>query len=325
MTSAGRHPRRPWWATPATWLYREVIALQHDKLRPLMFSIAYRMLGSVAEAEDVVQEAFLRMHKSTVDGKRIESAEAFATTITTRLAIDALRSARVRRELYVGPWLPEPLLTSDDDPAHRLETDETVTTAFLILLESLSPVERAVFLLREVFGYTYEDIAEVVEKSVANCRQIMARARRAVTERQPRFEADRTHQVELSQRFLAAASGGDMTALHQLLTDDVEFVGDGGGRVPALGRPITGPTQVGRFVLGLLRQARRTDMRIELAEANGLAAWQAFAPDGGVLGVLTLATTGDRIGAFYNVINPDKLRHIGPVGDLVALTQGTTP
>jgi RNA polymerase sigma factor (sigma-70 family) len=192
-----------------------------------MFSIAYRMLGSVAEAEDVVQDAFLRMFKSETDGTVIDSPDAFATTITTRLAIDALRSARVRREQYVGQWLPEPLVVSDDEPARRIETDETISTAFLVLLETLAPVERAVFLLREVFGYGYDEIAGIVEKSESNCRQILARAKRAIAERRPRFDADRAHQAELSKRFLAAANEGNMDALHQLLADVISLASHG--------------------------------------------------------------------------------------------------
>ncbi|MGH3350566.1 MAG: sigma-70 family RNA polymerase sigma factor, partial [Nocardioides sp.] len=150
------------------------LATAHDGLRPLMFSIAYRMLGSVAEAEDIVQEAFLRMHRST---EKVDNLDAYATTVTTRIAIDTLRSARHRREQYVGPWLPEPILVDDADPAHRIDLDETVSTAFLVLLESLTAVERAVFVLREVMGYDYEDIATVVDKSATNCRQIFTRAR----------------------------------------------------------------------------------------------------------------------------------------------------
>ncbi|WP_222851344.1 RNA polymerase sigma-70 factor [Phytoactinopolyspora mesophila] len=293
--------------------------LQHDELRPLMFSIAYRMLGSVAEAEDIVQDAFLRMYKSELDGTAIDSPDAFATTITTRLAIDALRSARVRREHYVGQWLPEPLITSDDEPARRVETDETISTAFLVLLETLAPVERAVFLLREVFGYGYDEIAGIVEKSESNCRQILARAKRAIAERRPRFEADRQHQAELAKSFLTAANEGNMEALHQLLADDVVFVGDGGGNAPALEHPVGGPVQVARFFIGLLKQSARVGMRIEPVEANGQPALRVFSPRDEVLGVLTFGVADGQIHTMHSVINPEKLTHLGQVGDLGAL------
>ncbi|WP_129669741.1 RNA polymerase sigma-70 factor [Phytoactinopolyspora endophytica] len=301
-------------------------ALQHDLLRPLMFSIAYRMLGSVAEAEDVVQDAFLRMHKSELDGLTIDSPDAFATTVTTRLAIDALRSARVRREQYVGPWLPEPLVVSDDaDPAHRLETDETVSTAFLVLLETLSPVERAVFLLREVFGYGYDEIASIVEKSEANCRQILARAKRAVDERRPRFDPDLTQQAELSRRFLAAAQEGNMAALTQLLADDVVLVGDGGGKAPAIQKPMQGAVQVMRFMHGLAKQAIRTGMRVEHVAANGMQAWQVRGAGGEILAVMTMEFEDGQIHTLHNQLNPDKLQHLGPTGDLNAILGRTPP
>nr|WP_246211022.1 RNA polymerase sigma-70 factor [Phytoactinopolyspora alkaliphila] len=294
--------------------------MQHDELRPLMFSIAYRMLGSVVEAEDVVQDAFLRMHKSQLEGTAIDSPDAFATTVTTRLAIDALRSARVRREQYVGPWLPEPLVASDDaDPARQVETDESVSTAFLVLLERLSPVERAVFLLREVFGYGYDEIAAVVEKSEANCRQIMARAKRAIDAGRARFDADRERHAELSQRFLAAAHDGNIEALKRLLADDVVFVADGGGRAPAIQKPISGAVQVMRFVMGLAKQATRLNMRTELVEANGLPAWRVVSAEGAVLAVMTIEIGDGRIRALHNQLNPDKLGHLGTTGDLNAL------
>lgn len=285
-----------------------------------MFSIAYRMLGSVAEAEDVVQDALLRMHQAETDGTSFASPDAFATTVATRLAIDTLRSARVRRELYVGPWLPEPLARSEDtDPARRIQTDETVSTAFLVLLETLSPTERAVFILREVFGYGYAEVAEIVERNEANCRQILARAKRALDQGRPRYEADRTHQEELSRRFLAAANDGDMAALTSLLADDVVFVGDGGGKAPAIRQPIHGAPQVARFMAGLARQAARINVRVDLEEANGVPALYARSADGAVLSVLTIEFSGGHIHALHNQLNPDKLRHLGPVGDLAAL------
>jgi RNA polymerase sigma-70 factor (ECF subfamily) len=290
----------------------------HDDLRPLMFSIAYRMLGSVVEAEDVVQEAFLRLHRSSLD--TVDNLEAYATTVTTRLAIDTLRSARIRRERYVGPWLPEPIVDSADaDPAQRVELDETVSTAFLVLLEALSPVERAVFVLREVIGYEYVEIAAVVDKSEANCRQIFARAKQRIDVGKPRFEASREDRDRLAAEFLAAISDGDLTGLERLLAEDVVFVGDGGGRAPAIQKPMTGALAVARFLLGLMRQGDRLGVLLDLVRANGQPALRARDAEGALLGVMTIDVDADRIVGLHNVLNPDKLRHLGPVGDLNTL------
>jgi len=285
------------------------LAARHDELRPLMFSIAYRMLGQVSEAEDVVQNAWLRMQ---TDETVVRSPEAYATTVTTRLAIDQLRSARVRREAYVGAWLPEPLLTTpaDADPAARAETADTVSMAFLVLLESLSPVERAVFLLREVFGYGYDQIAAVVEKSEPNCRQIFARARARVDERRPRFEVSRAQRDELARRFFAACEQGDMAGLERLLADDVVFNGDGGGKAPAVRRPVEGRVQVLRFLGALLRQGAAQDARIEPVEVNGQPGAQLIGGDGRLVSVLALDIADGHIQAMHNVLNPDKLRHL---------------
>src|ERR671935_2961360 len=211
----------------------------YDKLRPLLFSIAYRMLGSASEAEDIVQEAFLRFHRATEEGEKIDSPKAFLSTVTTRLSIDHLRSARVRRESYTGTWLPEPLVTGEEpDVADHAETADSLSMAFLVLLESLSPVERAVFLLREVFDYPYSEIAQVIGKSEDNTRQLAVRARRHVEDRKPRFEADRKARDELAGRFFAAAEEGDTEGLVKLLADDVVFYGDGGGKGPAIVKPL---------------------------------------------------------------------------------------
>jgi RNA polymerase sigma-70 factor (ECF subfamily) len=289
---------------------------RHDELRPLMFSIAYRMVGSVAEAEDIVQEAFLRLHQSQPDA--LDSPEAYASTVTTRLAIDHLRSARVRRERYVGTWLPEPLLTGDEraDPAWRVERDDTLSMAFLVLLETLSPVERAVFLLRDVFGYEYARIAEIVDKSEPNCRQILSRARRHVEERRPRFEASKRRRDELAGRFLAACRAGDIAALEQLLSDDVTFYGDGGGKAPAIATPATGQTRVARFLLGLVRQVGPIGGRLEPIEVNGQPGVRFVDRDGRLGAVLEITVGEDsRIAELRNVLNPDKLRHLGPLID----------
>jgi len=292
------------------------LATAHDGLRPLMFSIAYRMLGSVAEAEDIVQEAFLRMHRST---EEVDNLDAYATTVTTRIAIDTLRSARHRREQYVGPWLPEPILVSDEDPSHRLELDETVSTAFLVLLESLTPVERAVFVLREVLGYDYEDIAPVVDKSATNCRQIFTRARKRIADGTPRFDPSRERRDQLASQFVAALSASDIAGLERLLADDVVFVADGGGRAPAIQRPMLGAVAVTRFLLGLMRQGERFGVRLELSHANGQPAMLTRGADGALLGVIALDVDGGRIVRMHNVLNPDKLGHLGEVGDLFAL------
>src|SRR5436190_8986276 len=234
----------------------------YEEFRPLMFSIAYRMLGSVAEAEDIVQEAFLRYHGATEEGEQIESPKAWLSAVTTRLSIDQLRSARVRRETYVGTWMPEPLLTgSTPDVAQHVEAADSLSIAFMVVLESLSPVERAVFLLREVFGYGYDEIAEVVGKSEDNTRQLAVRARRHIEERKPRFEADRKRRDELAQQFFAAAEEGDTEGLMKLLVDDVVFYGDGGGKAPAISRPLFGRQPVLKFVSNLFTIGNRAGIK----------------------------------------------------------------
>jgi RNA polymerase sigma-70 factor (TIGR02957 family) len=288
------------------------------ELRPLLFSVAYRMLGSVAEAEDVVQEAFLRLQATVPDDLR--SPEAYAVTVTTRLAIDALRAARRRRERYVGPWLPEPLVGSQQaDPAWRLEMDETVSTAFLVLLERLSPVQRAVFLLHEAFGYRYPEIAVVVGRTEAACRQAFRRAGQHIRAGQPRFEASSAERDRLAGRFLAAARDGDLPGLEAVLADDVVFYGDGGGKAPAVRKPVRGSVQVGRFILGLSGQASRFGLRLDPVPVNGQPGARVSAPDGALLGVLSLGISDGHIHAIYNQINPGKLGHLGAVGDFTAL------
>jgi RNA polymerase sigma-70 factor (TIGR02957 family) len=298
------------------------LAHVHDELRPLMFSIAYRMLGSVAEAEDVVQEAFLRLHRKGQEGVDVGNPEAYATTVTTRLAIDTLRSARVRREEYVGPWLPEPIVTDDADPAYRMELDDMVSTAFLVLLEALTPAERAVFVLREAIRYDYADIAAVVGKSEANCRQLFARARKRIDDDRPRFDASREQRDRLAEQFLAAVGSGDMAGLERLLADDVVLVADGGGRAPAIQRPMTGGLAVARFLLGLVRRGEGLGVRLDLVEVNGQPGLRTRASDGALLGLMTIDVQHGRIARLSNVINPDKLGHLGVVGDLTALLTG---
>lgn len=295
------------------------LAASHDELRPLMFSIAYRMLGSVADAEEIVQEAFLRMHKTTDGGEVLQVPDAYATTVTTRLAIDALRSARRRRETYPGSWLPEPILDDDADPAHHLELDDTVSIAFLAVLERLSPVERAVFLLREVFEYEYRDIAHVVQRNEANCRQLFTRARAHLAEDRPRFNPSPEQRAELASRFFAALRDGDVKGLERLLADDVAFYGDGGGKAPAIAKPLHGAGRVARFLLGLMRWGTRLDGRVVPVLANGDPAARLESTNGELLGVMSLEIVDDQIRAIRNQINPDKLHHLGPVGDMRAL------
>lgn len=285
----------------------------YEKLRPLLFSIAYRMLGSASEAEDIVQEAFLRFHRAQEEGERIDSPRAWLSAVTTRLSIDQLRSARVRRETYTGTWLPEPLLTADE-PDHA-ETADSLSMAFLVLLESLSPVERAVFLLREVFDYPYGEIAEVIGKSEVATRQLAVRARRHVEERKPRFEADRKRREELASRFFAAAEEGDTAGLMNLLADDVVLYGDGGGKAPALARPLYGAQRVAKTLVNWTKQAARAGLSFELTAVNGEPGAVARDADGRVVSVLSLHIADGVVESVRSVVNPDKLAHLGPVAD----------
>ena len=291
----------------------------HDQLRPLMFSIAYRMLGSVAEAEDVVQEAFLRFQRALGGCVRVESPKAYLSTVTTRLAIDHLRSARARRESYVGEWLPEPLLTeSEPDVAQHAETADSLSMAFLVLLESLSPVERAVFLLHDVFGYAYDEIARIVGKSEQNCRQLAVRARRRVEERKPRFEASRAQRERLANRFFDAVEEGDMDGLVGLLAADVVVYGDGGGHpdVPSWRRPIHGRENVGRLLLGLRAQQKELGVTMRRTEINGQPGALFLDPDGRLINIVTVDVADGAVQTIRSIINPDKLAHLGPLADV---------
>ena len=228
-----------------------------DELRPLAFRVAYRMLGSVSEAEDIVQEALLRVHQALDGGEQIASPQAFVTTVATRLAIDELRSARARRELYVGEWLPEPIVTDDpEDPARQAEIADSISMAMLLVLESLTPEERAAFLLHDAFDYPYREIAPIIGKSEDNVRQLASRARRHIGEHRPRFQTTREHQDELARRFFAAAESGDLAELEALLADDVVLTGDGGGKAPALARSLTRPRAGGAHAAQLVDGAR---------------------------------------------------------------------
>ena len=289
-------------------------AADYLEFRPLMFSIAYRMTGSISDAEDVVQEAFLRLTRALRDGASIASPKAYLATVTTRLAIDQLRSARVRRESYVGTWLPEPLLTQSEDPAELAETSDSLSMAFLVLLESLSPPERAVFLLREVFGYGYPEIAEVTGKTEAACRQIFARARRRIDEGRPRFETSRAEGEELTGLFLAAARGGDMNSLIRKLAPDVLFYGDNGGAfVGTFVSPLVGRDRVAKVLRVQLARTMKLGYSLTAAWVNRQPGVVIKDADGGLIAVIAFDVLDGQVQALRAVANPDKLRHLGSV------------
>ena len=300
----------------------------YAEFRPLMFSIAYRMTGSISDAEDIVQEAFLRLTRALRDGTSIDSPKAFLATVTTRLAISHLRSARVRRESYVGAWLPEPLLADPDpDPAERAEMSDSLSMAFLVLLESLTPTERAVFLLHEVFGYDYKEIAGITGKSETNCRQILARARHHVDDGKPRFDASREQRDEVARRFFAAADGGDLSDLLELLAPDVVMVGDGGGKAWATAQPISGAERVARLLFGLYRRAPKMGVRLEPAYVNGQPGAVTYDLQDRVVNVFALDIADGRVQTIRSILNPDKLHHLGPVSDAALRGEqgGATP
>ena len=289
----------------------------YAELRPLLFSIAYRMVGSASDAEDLVQEAFLRFHREQSRGIEVASPKAWLSTVTTRLAINHVQSARVRRERYVGTWLPEPLVT-DSEPAglRAAETADSLSLAFLVLVESLGPVERAVFLLREVFDYGYEEIAAVVGKSPDNCRQIAARARRQVQARKPRFEASRRKRQELSRRFFDAVEAGDAQGLVGLLAADVVVYGDGGGKGPAIARPLYGRERVVELFGEFRPWSQLLGVRsIRAAEVNGQPGALYLDADGRPVAVVSLDIADGLVQAVRTITNPDKLRHLTPPTD----------
>ncbi len=295
-------------------------------LRPLMFSIAYRMLGRVTEAEDIVQEAFLRYHRALSEAAEPESPKAYLSAVTTRLCIDQLRSARARREAYVGEWLPEPLVAdrlagqgSAGDPAELAVQADSLSMAFLLLLERLSPVERAVFLLHDVFGYDYGETASIVRKSRDYCRQLAHRARQHIEEHRPRFDASAAEQAELAARFFAAAGDGDVDGLVSLLAADVEVHGDSGGSRPSWQRPITGPDRVGRLIMGLVDVLRDVGGQMRPAQVNGQPGALFLASDGRLISVLALDISGGQVHTIRSVISREKLRHLGPLADIEAL------
>jgi RNA polymerase sigma-70 factor, ECF subfamily len=307
-----------------------------DELRPLLFAIAYRMLGSVTEAEDIVQEAFLRYHRvvsaEEPDGPaRPESPKAYLSAVTTRLCIDHARSARVRRETYVGQWLPEPVLTdmaapgpaswAGTDPASLAEQSDTMSMAFLLLLERLSPVERAVFLLHDVFSYGYDEVADILGRSQDACRQLGYRARKHVTAGRRRFEASHRKSTELAERFFAAMAAGDLDGLVSMLAEDAVVVGDAGRTKPAWPRPIVGRDKIGRLFAALGSQLEQVGGTIRPAGVNGQPGALFLAPDGRLISVMVLEIVDGSVGGVRSVINRDKLRHLGPLADLPELLE----
>ena len=294
------------------------IAEAYADLRPLLFSIAYRMLGSVSEAEDVIQEAFVRYQRALRDGTRVESPKAYLSAVVTRLAIDQLKSARARRETYVGEWLPEPLVTDEGagDPAGHAEQADSLSMSFLVLLERLTPVERAIFLLHDVFDYDFDEIGRIVRKSPATCRQHAVRARRFISENRPRFDVDEAERDELVQRFFAAAEQGDVDGLIEVLAEGAIVYGDGGGNVPQWYAPIVGARDVARLFATMGRQMRRLGATFEPHEVNGQPGVVFRGPRGGVMSVMSFEVVDGRVATIRSVVNPDKLAHLGPVESL---------
>jgi RNA polymerase sigma-70 factor (TIGR02957 family) len=281
--------------------------------RRLLFGTAYRMLGSVADAEDVLQDAWLAWN--SVDRSRIGNPRAYLVRTVTNLSLNRLTSARATRETYVGPWLPEPLLTSPD-AARDSEMADTISTAMLVVLETLSPVERAVFLLREVFGYTHAEIADMLERPEPSVRQIAHRARDHVQARRPRFDADPRQREQATARFIAACSGGDLNAVMELLAPEVTAWSDGGGKVTAALRPLHGAGQVARWILGVLAKPESAGITLEPATINGELGVLAVV-DGTPVGALTFDLSEDRFRNLRFQVNPDKLTGLRPHGGVV--------
>jgi RNA polymerase sigma-70 factor, ECF subfamily len=297
------------------------VAETYEELRPLLFSIAYRMLGSVAEAEDIVQDSFVRYHRALEQQAEIDSPKAYLSAVTTRLAIDQLRSAR--RETYIGEWLPEPLLTDEHapNPSLHAEDADSLSMAFLLLLERLTPVERAVFLLHDVFDYDYDEVAEIVGKSEDNTRQLAVRARRHVDQHKPRFQASRSERDRLAARFFDAVEDGDMDGLVELLPADVVVYGDGGGHSPSFRRPIFGRNKVLRLMLAFGRHSRERGGTIRRAGINGQPGVLFLDSAGRLINVITIDIADGRVQTVRGIINQDKLRHLGPLTDLAALAR----
>ncbi|MGW2042878.1 RNA polymerase sigma-70 factor [Streptomyces virginiae] len=292
---------------------------EFEELRSLLFSIAYRILGGVGEAEDAVQEAWLRFDASAT---RPTSTKAFLSATVTRISIDVLRSARVRREQYTGPWFPEPLLSDPyEDPARAVELADSVSMAALLLLERLSPLERAVFVLREVFAFGFDDVAAAVGRSEAACRQLLVRARRHMDAGRPRFTADRGERRELATRFFDALKDGDVGGLQKLLAADVQLVGDAGGNAPQLAKAVTGAANVARLLTAVYPWLMRIGVTCEPHDVNGEPGAIFRDRDGKVLHLMVLDVLDGRIRTVRGLNNPEKLTHVGPVADAWAVAR----
>ena len=292
---------------------------EFEKLRPLLFAIAYRLLGRVSEAEDAVQEAWVRYASATTEPR---SPRAYFSAVVTRISINVLRSARVRREEYVGEWFPEPLMEDPyKDPARSAELADSVSMAALLLLERLSPLERAVFVLREVFAFGFDEIASTVGRSEAACRQLAVRARRHMEAGRPRFEADRRMREELASRFCEALETGDVHGLRELLAADVELISDSGGKAPALPGSVRGAENITRLLAAVVPQLAQIGVVIESQEINGQSGAIVRDRHGLVLAVMVLDIVDGQIQTVRSVINPDKLKHLGPVADAWVVDQ----
>jgi RNA polymerase sigma-70 factor, ECF subfamily len=300
-----------------------VTAMSED-LRPLMFSLAYRMVGSVVDAEDLVQEAYLRMQQALAAGAEIEVPKAYLTTIVTRLSIDHLRSARVRRETYPGPWMPEPVVERvDEEPADSAELADSLSIAYLVLLDRLSARERAVLLLHDVFGYRFDEIAPMVDRSEAGCRQIAVRARRRLEPDLPHFDSDPRRRLEVADRFLTAFRDGDIDALLHLVAQDAVFVGDGGGKAAALPEPIHGRDRVVHLVRAFANQNRRLNLRFEPVLVNAQPGAVVRDLDGLVVTVLGFDIVDGAVHTIRSIVNPDKIGHLGAVSPLTRRREGS--
>ncbi|MFG1622524.1 RNA polymerase sigma-70 factor [Kribbella sp. NPDC049227] len=296
-------------------------AEEFEELRPLLFSIAYRLLGSVSEAEDAVQETWLRWESSPTAPA---STKAFLSAVVTRISIDVLRSARVRRETYVGPWFPEPLMADPyQDPERAAELADSLSMAALLLLERLSPLERAVFVLRDVFGFGFPEIASAVERSETACRQLAVRARHHMDAGRPRFEADRAERDVLASRFFDAFSEGDVDSLQQLLAADVRMVSDSGGKAPQWGTGITGADNVARLLVSMVTPFTRIGGTVEPHALNGQPGAILRDRDSKVINTWTLDILDGHIQTIRTVLNPDKLTHVGPVADAWSVLRET--
>lgn len=285
-----------------------VTAEQFEPHRPRLFSIAYRMLGSAMEAEDMVQETYLRYHSVNVE--QLENPSAFLNTVITRLCMDHLKSARVKREKYIGPWLPEPVITTNNimfNPAQHTELEDTISLAFLVLLESLTPLERAVFLLRAVFDYTYDEIADITGQSLDACRQSYSRAKRHIQQHQQRFTPSPEEHTRILTSFMQAVTAGDVAGLTALLAEDVQHWSDGGGKTKAATRVVVGADKVSKLLSGVTRHAPPT-YRVEVKEVNGQPALVVYLTDDTPFGVVSVDIAGGKIQTVHFITNPDKLK-----------------